>query len=521
MSFPPRLRPLVSLAAIVATVATVFALPATAAASTHQLSIFEDDIATFSSPYGFMHQMRTLGVGVVRLAVRWSEVAPAPRSFATPRFNAANSGSYPRGTWNRFDTVDRAARANGIKLLLVLSGPAPLWATGPGQPSGALPQWKPSASGYYKFVIAVASRYSGHYGGLPAVRLWEIWNEPNWGQDLSPQSPGNSSTLESPAIYRGLLNAGWSALHRTGHGRDTIMVGSLSPRGHDVPGNTLAAKPMIFVRDLYCLNGGYRVLRGGAAARLGCPTSFAASRRFRSANPALFNATGFGAHPYPYNLPPNRADSRDPNFVEFNEIPHLYYGLDRAQRAYGSRKRLVVYDTEYGYETNPPNQSHRFVSPETASGYINWAEYLSWRDPRIVSTMQFLLEDPNPTQGASLFGYGGFAAGLVFYGGKAKSDYYAYRMPIYMPSTQGRRHRPLELWGCVRPAVYLRGVQRALIQLARSPRGPFRTVASAVVRGGSCYFDTRVKFPYGGTVRIAWSHAHATIFSRAVGIRLR
>ena len=34
------------------------------------------------------------------------------------------------------------------------------------------------------------------------------------------------------------------------------------------------------------------------------------------------------------------------------------------------------------------------VSPALAASYLNWAEYLTWRDPRIRSYDQYLLIDP-------------------------------------------------------------------------------------------------------------------------------
>jgi hypothetical protein len=94
--------------------------------------------------------------------------------------------------------------------------------------------------------------------------MWEIWNEPNWGQDLSPQAHPGSTALESPAIYRGLLNAVWTGLGRTGYGHDTIMIGSLSPRGHSQPEYALASYPLTFVRLMHCVDGSGQQLRGRA-----------------------------------------------------------------------------------------------------------------------------------------------------------------------------------------------------------------------------------------------------------------
>jgi hypothetical protein len=57
------------------------------------------------------------------------------------------------------------------------------------------------------------------------------------------------------------------------------------------------------------------------------------------------------------------------------------------QRVYGSGKRFPIYD-EFGYLTDPPKHSTRrrpALAPSTAAYFLNWAEYISWRNPRIAS----------------------------------------------------------------------------------------------------------------------------------------
>ena len=366
---------------------------------------------------------------------------------------------------------------------------------------------------------------SGDPNDLPRVSFWEIWNEPNFGGDLAPQAIKGSSVPTAAPMYRSLLNAGWSGLQSTGHGRDTILIGNLDARGQQapgsrslpqgLPGNFAATKPLQFIRTLYCVSSTYKALRGGAAGLVGCPTSAAASRGFRAANPALFNASGFATHPYPVNLPPSVASSTDPDYTEFSELPLLAGMLDRIQRVYGSGKRFPIYNNEYGYITNPPNHeltalnpTSKFVSPATAAEYINWAEYLSWRNPRIASTMQYLLYDPNPRLAPE---YGGFASGLIFYGGVRKPGYDAYRMPLFLPNTTARsRRQSLEVWGCVRPAHYAQldtgAPQRVQIQFQRGSRGAFTTLRTVTITSSRGYFDVHMSFPASGSVRLAWTY---------------
>jgi hypothetical protein len=199
--------------------------------------------------------------------------------------------------------------------------------------------------------------------------------------------------------------------------------------------------------------------------------------------------------------------------------------LDSIQRAYGSGKRFPIYITEFGYITNQPNRSNHYPSPTTAAYWINWAEYLMWRNPRIATTMQYLLEDPNPSVGVPEFG--GFADGLKFFGGAPKPSYDAYRMPLYLPSTSTRRGRSLEVWGSVRPAHYAqqatRRSQSVQIQFQNRSRGGFSTVKTVRITDLRGYFDVRVAFKGSGSVRLAWSAGRGapTYVSRVQKITIR
>ena len=529
MQLVRRLGITVSVAAVTAGLA-LGSLPARALAQSGQLGMFQDDVSMLTTPGPTLQTLRELGVGVVRVTLAWNTVAPSKRP---PGSGAVLPSSYPAGNWAIYDEIVRDAHADGITVDFSLTGPAPLWAAGGGQPApGHYGEWKPSATAFGQFVEAVATRYSGSYdptagtiahgdtNDLPRVSFWELWNEPNFGMDLAPQAIKGSTVPASAPAYRSLLDAGWRGLGLTGHGRDTILIGNLDARGANgtagrghpqgLPGNFGATKPLQFLRTLYCVASNYRELRGAAAHAVGCPTTAGGSRRFKAAHPALFRASGFADHPYPTNLPPTEASSNDPDFTDFSQLPRLASALDRLQRVYGSGKRFPVYNNEYGYITNPPNHSSsHFVSPATAATYTNWAEYLSWRSPRIASTMQYLLYDPNPTRNVPE--YGGFASGLIFYHGARKPGYNAYRLPLFLPVTSTRRGRSLEVWGCVRPAHFASldtggTPQRVQIQFQRESHGAFTTLRTVTITSPRGYFDLHMSFPAGGTVRLAWSY---------------
>jgi hypothetical protein len=186
-----------------------------------------------------MNLLQSLGVGVVRLDMRWTDVAPDPASLHKPTFDASDPNAYPAAAWARYDPLIRGLTMRHIGIDLALIGPPPLWAEGRGAPSRRTqPEWKPDASAYADLVHAVATRYSGHFTPagasrpLPRIDFWSIWNEPNIGYNLAPETTHAGSPVEvAPAIYRELLNGAWGSLRATGHSRDRILIGELAPVG--------------------------------------------------------------------------------------------------------------------------------------------------------------------------------------------------------------------------------------------------------------------------------------------------
>ena len=506
-----------------------------AQASAGQQAMFEDDVGLMADPVGTLAQLRLLGVQRVRVAVRWSAIAPRSASPQVPReFNGADPAAYPARNWAPWDAIVRDAQQAGIGVDFDLTGGAPRWALGSGRPRGNTnPNWEPSPRMYDAFVHAIGVRYSGSYdprlkklvpGGaddLPRVSFWSVWNEPDYGPSLAPQGvPGDLRVPNSPRMYRNLVDAAWSALQQTGHGSDTFIFGEFADRGYDYWGVFSGMKPLVFLRAMYCVDSAYRPLRGTAAALTGCPQTAAGSRRFRAQNPALFVASGVSDHPYMRWYPPDDEEQPDPNYSSLAEIGNLERAIDRLQEVYGSSRRFPVWDTEFGYITTPPKHDNQrepgiphyepWVSQSTAAYYLNWAEYISWRNPRIASFFQYLLQDPQPAVASD--DWGGYASGLLNYNGSQKPTYGAWRLPLYLPATSAPTGHPLEVWGCVRPAHYATLdtdlPQTVDIQLRSGSRGPFSTVQMVTIGGpgSSCYFDVRVKFASSGTVRLAWSY---------------
>jgi hypothetical protein len=513
-----KLRRLTPLAALLAAAALHVA---PAAASTTQQAVFQDDTAVKANPPKALATLASLGVSTVKVTVNWDSVAPGTR----PRHFNPSDPAAPAYQFALYDAIVRAAAQNGLQVFLTVTGPAPRWATASGEPRGGpAGVWKPSASQFGAFVQAVGRRYSGSFEGLPAVRTWSLWNEPNYGPDLAPQGVGGTEV--AAGLYRGLLGAGWSALQRTGHGRDTILIGETAPRApSNVPGTFSGTKPLPFLRALYCMDSRYRALRGGAARAGGCPTTSAGTRAFRRQNPALFSASGFAGHLYSSqsnptapNVPTNSqgVPGVDPDYADLPGIGRLERTLDRLNGVYGSRTHFPIWNTEYGYRTRPPDP-HAGVSPATAALYINWAEYISYRQPRLRSYDQYLLMDPPG---------GVFASGLETWRGAAKPGLDAYRLPLYLPSTTTRRGRSLEIWGAVRPFRWAQAITRTnefvQVQYRRGTRGAWTTFKTLRVTNLEGYIDLRWTFPASGAVRLAWqAPSRKMYYSRTVGVTVR
>ena len=518
-----------------AVAAVLFSVPATrAAASTQQLSIMQDDARIDVDPAGTLARMRLLGAQVVRVSVHWDWIAPAPGSVHAPRgFKPTDPAAYPASHWRLWDEIAMIAQQDGITVDFDLMGGAPRWAIGPGRPKGSQnDNWEPSASAFQVFVRAIGTRYSGSYvppgvsAPLPRVSFWTVWNEPDYGPSLAPQGvPGSLTVENSPRMYRGLLDAAWDGLNATGHrtSTDTIAWGELAPRGESFWGVFSGMKPLTFLRALYCVDSHYHQLRGTAARLRGCPTTAAASRRFAAQNPALFSASGVSDHPYMRWYTPNKEPNPDPvnhspttDYSSLGVIGNLSRGLDRLVQVYGSRTHFPIYDTEFGYITSPPKKSPDptasvkvvYLSPDKAAAYMNWAEYLSWRNPRLKSIEQYLLYDPlRPTKAND---WGGFASGLLSWNGVQKETYDAWRLPLYLPVSTARQGQALEVWGCVRPAAFgaldTGSPQTADIQFAPRSTGQYTTVDTVPLSSSSCYFDRHITFPSSGTVRLVYTY---------------
>ena len=248
---------------------------------------------------------------------------------------------------------------------------------------------------------------------LPRIRMWSVYNEPNHPLFLSPQHERGS--IRSASIYRELYRGAYAALRRTGHGRDTILIGETLPIGsNNARRETSTTSPLRFARELFCLNGRGR-------GHPGC------SGRFRK-----LRASGWAMHPYyrktgPYSRPPGPDDVTPASLGKLRRLLAKAAARGRVSRG------LEIWDTENGAQTRPPDP--KGTSPSRQARFINEAEYIAWRTPFVSSFSQYLMLDEEPVWA--------FQSGLHYRDGRAKPALAAYRLPIVVR----RVGRGVVVWG--------------------------------------------------------------------------
>ena len=393
-----------------------------------------------------MATFRQLGVDRVRVSAFWNGAAPSSRSRRKPAgFDGANHLD-PRYAWSALDRVVSSAAVHELKVMLSVTTPAPRWA------SGRNNLWRPSPSEFGAFAAAVASRYGSvvdHYG---------ILNEPNQGGWLQPQSDRRG--LASPHHYRAMVRAAYPRIKAAD--RDSVaLVGSLASSGSRARGRRAPIRPLAFLRAMACVDTRYRRVRRG---------------RCRGFRPVPADAVAH--HPYQFFRAPNRR-SRDRDDAGFGDTGRLVRTIDRLVRRGGIAprrgRRMSVYYTEFGYQTNPPDPFSG-VSLRRQSRYLQQAAYLAWRLGRVRGLNQFRLTD-GALRGRGLAAFREFQSGLLFGNRRPKPSFRSFPHPFVIAGSR--------FWGQVRPG----GAHLVELQ-HRAGRGAFRTVRT-VRTDGSGYFSVR------------------------------
>lgn len=295
--------------------------------------------------------VNNVGARFLRLGVDWREVAPA---IPPPGFDPANPED-PAYHWSEVDRAIRETVAYGLTPVVEIEEP-PVWGQ---SPPGA--GWdRPDPNQLALFTQAAAERYNGSRPGLPQVRYWEIWNEPNASYFLLPQlQAGRVVSVEN---YRTMVNDAAAAIH--GANPENIVIGgALFPNGISQAGVTAIA-PLEFTRSLFCLSAGPHTRRT-------CKTKV--------------NVDAWSIHPYtsggPSTLPAN------PDNVWISNLQSLSSLVKSAQRlgTLVSAHPVQTWVTEFNWGSTPPAPAgvpvaleQRWVAETLYRGWSAGVSVFSW-----------------------------------------------------------------------------------------------------------------------------------------------
>jgi hypothetical protein len=234
----------------------------------------------------------------------------------------------------------------------------------------------PTVGDLAAFAAALARRYDGTNAGLPRVRHWQIWNEPNLAVYLTRRRAAER--------YRAMVNAAYREIHAAA-GDNVVVAGGLAPFG--VPPES-AISPLRFMRRMLCMSG-------RARPRPSCGRT------------ASFDI--WATHPYTSGGPNHEAFAADD--VSLGDLPEMRRLLAAARRArhVDSDGRVRFWVTEFSWDTKPPDD---FGVPVRRHGrWVAEAMYRMWRSG-VSAVVWFQLRDNPP--GGRPFGQFG-QAGLFFH----------------------------------------------------------------------------------------------------------
>ena len=478
-----------------------------------------------------MKKAKDLGVDRIRLTAGWSVLAPEADADQKPEFDASDPDAYTRNGWTKYDPIghwqvlDRAvrlAKEAGMEVMIDVGFWAPKWATS-GDPKTERRTFNINPEAYADFVKSVIRRYNGDYvpkyglapppdqqgsadsdlvqsvlgslGGnkqqaaqpgkatnpkpsgppLPKVSLWTVWNEPNHLGFIQPQWRREGSRLvpNSGHIYRSLVHAAFPAIK--GIQPDAkILVGATSSTGpRKVRSETDGTPPLAFIRAMACVDAKLRPITSGPCA-----------------NFKPIPGDGYSHHPYSLLHTPDYSDKRNPDNAGIGDLGRLSKLLNRlaAMRRIDPKVR-DLYLTEFGYESNPPDPIKPF-SPQEQARFINWSEYLAWKNPQVKMFPQFLLKDMGTVSAeAAARGkreYGDWQSGLFFNDGSPKPAASSFPLALHVDCTMaGKKNKLLVIWGHVRPGSGPRPVTLEQGKASFKPAASAASLAKGVVRAAS------------------------------------
>jgi hypothetical protein len=422
--------------------------PGSARAASPLVLGFADSAFTGPSASTWLTRAHAAGADVVRINIGWV----APDTPTRPaRFDARNPGD-PQYSFKAADQAIRLATSDGLRVILNFTG-APRWAEGPHMPADAPPgTWRPQPRAVEDYAIALAQRYSGRFPDpanplrtLPRVWAFQLWNEPNLPEYLTPQWVGNR--VASPGIYRAMLNAFYAGIKSVDPHALVVTAGT-APFGDPWTGGRIM--PAMFWRALLCLRQAGAKLVGAR-----CPDR------------ARFDVLAH--HPYSVGAPQTKAlNPDDVSIPDMDKLSTLLRAAERTGRVL-PHIRHAIWVTEVGYNTDPPNPQG--VPMQQDVRWVAQTLALLWRQGVSLITWNTIVDEPPQPSYADTS-----QAGFYLLDGQPKLSLSEFEFPL---SAWRADQAEVEVWG--------RAPVGGLLAIQRRDGAVWRTIAERHVNSHSTF----------------------------------
>ena len=410
-------------------------------------------------------RIRAAGVTAVRLEARWSLIAPTTRPQGFNPLDPADPGY----NWSSLDPLVIRAHRYGLSPILLVLG-APTWAQAkrpPGSGSGRGPNnrgpgpYKPSPSMFGQFGQALADRYSGTFKGLPRVRDFIAWNEPNNYPYLSPQRENGKPF--SPGWYRLMVNDFALGVHRV-HPDNNVIAGALLFNGVSD-----RISPLEFMRDMLCMSKPKKRHKGKKP-----PVS----------HPTCKDRSYFDTwthHPYTRGNPFHHAEKSDD--VMIGDLPRMRDLLDAAATAHHivSNHKLGFWVDEFSYDSRPPDPSPQTVPILLHARWVSESLYQMWSSGVSLAAWFLVRDEPVARPAAHSYGQSGLWANQMLTEDLTKDAPKPALTSFTFPFVAYRHGKRVEIWGRTPTS----GQGRVAIQVGTATG--WHTIASARARGGGIF----------------------------------
>jgi hypothetical protein len=345
----PRLKlPLV--AALVCALLLALAPASSHAKRGMEVAVFDDSVLLFQLPR-MAHRKKGLALAGqlhatwIRSNVIWSYVNHKQRK----KKNKPKKIDY---NWTGYDKLLNEAASKRIRVQLVLTGPAPAWATG----NKKVGVYKPKASAFKDFAKAAAQHFAGHQ------QRYSIWNEPGHRAWLSPVN-------RSPSLYRSLYTTAYRTIKTYDPGAQ-VFIGETSPFQLGKKGKNAWA-PLKWLRSVACAKSNYK----------------------RARKCATLLTDGYAHHPYDFAHKPTYKYPGKDN-VTLRTLGRLTSALTKLRKS----KLLTtptggtpfVYLTEYGFFSSGKYR----LSRKKQGSYLVTAFKMAQKNSRVKQMLQYLLAKP-------------------------------------------------------------------------------------------------------------------------------